>query len=288
MAGTLVETARAKINLTLRILGRRPDGYHEVSSLVAFAGIGDRLTLDPGPGLALEVAGAGAGAVSATDNLVLRAAEAARAAGPHLTLGRFRLEKTLPVAAGIGGGSADAAAALRLVQAANAGDCDDLDWKGLAASLGADVPVCLLGSPALMTGIGEKLTPLAPLPPCWIVLANPGVPLSTASVFRALEAPPLGGTSAAGQPTRFASFRGLIEALHAHANDMEPAALRLCPGVAVVGKALAGLSGAAIARMSGSGPTCFALFEKADDAVAGAEALTAAHPGWWIRAAPLS
>jgi 4-diphosphocytidyl-2-C-methyl-D-erythritol kinase len=285
----LAEPARAKVNLTLRVLGRRPDGYHELESLVVFAGsrAADLLTLAPGGPLSLDISGPGAGVL--TDpraNLVVRAAEAALRACPRLTVGAFRLEKHLPTAAGLGGGSADAAAALRLIRRANPEEAASIDWLALAASTGADVPVCMESRAALMAGLGERVVPLTRLPPVWAVLANPGVPLETRAVFKALGAPRLEAASEPALP-RFTGIADLIANLRDRPNDLEATAERLCPPVTEVREALARLDGARLARMSGSGPTCFALFATAAEAEAGALALRSAEPHWWVEAAPL-
>ena len=287
----LVETALAKVNLSLRVVGCRTDGYHELESVVAFATAGDRLSLAPGPAFALHVDGPFQTAL-AGENLVTKAvrltAEAAAAVGGRLLSGHIQLTKTLPVAAGLGGGSADAAAALRLLQRANPGLAGQLDWPHLALQLGADVPVCLISRAALMTGIGERLFPIANLPPAAILLANPRVPLSTADVFRALAASLVSSAEPAPpQPPAFRDFEHMIAVLQASGNDLEPVALRLCPPVGEVLACLARLPGARLVRMSGSGPTCFAVFATVAAAAAAAEALRQSQPIWWIAAASL-
>lgn len=290
-ARALEELAPAKINLCLHILGRRSDGYHELESLVAFASApaADQVTLEPGEPLRLEIDGPGAGALAGeTANLVQRAAEAAKRACPPLTLGTFRLAKRLPIAAGLGGGSADAAAALRLIRRANPQHAAEVDWMGIAASIGADVPVCLASRASLMTGRGEIVEPVAALPPVWAVLANPGVPLATGPVFKALGAPPYDATRPRDvfRPS-LATPDDLIGALAMRPNDLEASAARLCPAIIEVRSALLQLDGVRLARMSGSGPTCFALFATPDVAQAGARALRRDHPGWWVEAARL-
>jgi 4-diphosphocytidyl-2-C-methyl-D-erythritol kinase len=298
----LVETALAKVNLTLRVLGKRPDGYHELDSLVAFALTGDTLSLMPGESFRLEICGPGAGGLlrdaeagGSSPNLVERAVMAALEAAPDLEAGVFRLEKQLPIAAGIGGGSADAAAALRLLGRANADRAGAVDWMGIAAATGADVPVCFVNRCTFMGGLGERVTPAGALPPAWIVLANPRVPLATADVFRALRAAPISEGAAepgaietgTARPANFDDLDALLAYVDERPNDLEAAAGRLCPAVEVVRSALWELEGALIARMSGSGPTCFALFASAETAEAGARVLSAANPGWWVAAAPL-
>ena len=266
------ELAPAKVNLFLHVLGRRADGYHELDSLVVFAAIADRLSAAPGSALALEIVGPQAASLApAADNLVLRAARALPAPPPAL---RFTLEKTLPVAAGIGGGSADAAAALRLL--ARLGHAvAGADLAAMAATLGADVPVCLASRAARVGGVGERLGPAPRLPEFGLVLANPGVPLATVDVFRARSgafSPP------ALLPEAWASAAAMAADLARLHNDLEPPARALCPAIGPVLDALAALPGALLARLSGSGATCFAVF--ATPAAAEAAALCLPAP-WW-------
>lgn len=286
-AGAVVETAPAKLNLTLRVVGRRADGYHELESLVAFAGCGDRLTARPGSALSLEVTGPFAAALheAGAGNLVLRAARLlAQAAGVERGA-VLTLDKRLPVAAGLGGGSADAAATLRLLQRLWSLSLAEPRLQALAAELGADVPVCLLGRPAMMRGMGECLEPLPALPPAWLVLANPGMALGTSEVFRARS----GAFSAAGSlwvmPPRRAAH--LADCLRRSANDLEPAARALCPKIGTVLGALADNAGCLLARMSGSGASCFGLFVAREEAETAARRLREAQPDWWIQVAPL-
>lgn len=284
----LTARALAKVNLSLGVSGRRADGYHEIESLVAFAGTGDVVTLDTGRPLGLELAGPEAAAITGDTNLVIAAAKAALGVAPDLQVGHFRLEKHLPVASGIGGGSADAAAALRLIREANPQAGCHVDWMALASRIGSDVPVCLASRASLMCGRGERLSTLDALPPAALVLANPRVALQTADVFKALAAHPLdAGRDVIAQVPNIATFEALTAYLQQRPNDLEPAAIALCPVIADVRRALATLSGAQLVRMSGSGATCFALFKDRALADAGASALASAHPGWWVRAAPL-
>jgi 4-diphosphocytidyl-2-C-methyl-D-erythritol kinase len=284
----LRETARAKLNLTLEVLGRRGDGFHELRSLVAFARVGDRVELEPGRDLALTVEGPFGGTL-AGGNLVTAAAEAARAKRPAITLGHFRLIKMLPVAAGLGGGSADAAATLRLLARANPGALDGDDLRELAASLGSDVTVCLHSHPGLMTGRGEMVTAVQGLPACGVVLANPGLPLASASVYGALNAPPFPPSPPrAGDAPDFAqSFERLIDYARPRGNALEEPAMRLAPAIKQVLAALDALPGARLVRVSGSGPTCFALFASVDEAKAAAGRLAASHPTWWVMASEI-
>ncbi|MBU8541006.1 4-(cytidine 5'-diphospho)-2-C-methyl-D-erythritol kinase [Roseomonas tokyonensis] len=261
--------APAKVNLFLRVTGRRADGYHLLDSLAVFASIGDRVSAAPAAALRLTLGGPEAAALTAEpDNLVLRAARAlgaGRGAALHL-------DKHLPVASGIGGGSADAAAALRVL-AGLWGVSADL--PALAAGLGADVPVCLAGRPARMQGVGEVLSPVPPLPPCGLLLANPRLPLATPAVFRARQ----GGFSAPAElPAAWADAAALAEWLGPLGNDLQEAAITLCPPVAEVLAAIEAQPGCLLARMSGSGATCFGLFATPAQAEAAAAALPAE---WW-------
>jgi 4-diphosphocytidyl-2-C-methyl-D-erythritol kinase len=274
----LAEIAPAKVNLALHVTGRRADGYHLLDSLVVFPRIGDRLEAEPATGLSLSLAGPFAGALGAgADNLVLRAAETLRPPGQGAAL---RLVKALPVAAGIGGGSADAAAALRLLARL---------W-GVALppperviALGADVPVCLAGRSARMRGIGGDLDPVA-LPPFWIVLVNPCVPVATGPVFAGLASR---DNAPMGDPPPFAEAAALFDWLAAQRNDLEVSARVLAPVIGTVLEALAAQPGCALARMSGSGATAFGLFASEAPALAAATAIRAGEPRWWIAAAPV-
>jgi 4-diphosphocytidyl-2-C-methyl-D-erythritol kinase len=279
---TLSETARAKINLTLQVLGRRDDSYHEILSLVAFAQAGDMVELEPDAPLDLSVEGPFADAVGG-DNLILAAAGLAKALKPRAKLGRFRLLKRLPVAAGLGGGSADAAAALRLIARASGGELTDSDCAEIAVELGSDVSVCLESRPALMAGRGEKVSPVSGFPACAVLLANPRVPLATAPVYAALRAELLAVPASQVEAPNFGGdFEALIGYLLPHSNDLEGPAARLVPEIREVLASLSGLDGARIARLSGSGATCFALFATGAEAKRGAAALSASHPSWWI------
>jgi 4-diphosphocytidyl-2-C-methyl-D-erythritol kinase len=287
--GSLTEFAPAKVNLTLRVLGQLGDGYHAIESLVVFARIGDRVVLSPSDTLALTLRGPNAGAVGPPDdNLIIKAARALSAREPGLRLGRFVLEKRLPVAAGIGGGSADAAAALRLLARANGLTADDGRVFQAARATGADVPVCLDPRPRMMRGIGDILSGPLELPSLPAVLVNPGVALATKDVFRKLGLSP-------GQTVRYADqtpiprkraelFRFLMDG----PNDLESAAIALQPAIAKVLETLEALPDVRFARMSGSGSTCFALFLSQRAAAAAARHLGATHPDWWVRATTLS
>ena len=287
--------APAKLNLYLHLVGRRPDGYHLLDSLFAFADFGDEIEVVPDPGFSLSVEGPYAAAIdgAAEDNLVLRAARALaarpEASGPagKAPGARIRLVKNLPVAAGIGGGSADAAAALRALVALWSVEIAEEDLLALALSLGADVPACLAGRPVAVSGIGEVLVPAVALPPVHAVLANPNVPLPTGPVFKAFAAAgsPFSPPAPLARPPRDPA--ALAAELATRRNDLEAPALTLVPEVGTVLAALAAEPGALLARMSGSGATCFALFPDAPTADAAAARLARAHQGWWVKAAPL-
>jgi 4-diphosphocytidyl-2-C-methyl-D-erythritol kinase len=286
----LATRAPAKINLTLHILGRRADGYHELESLVAFSGAGDVLRLAPGPELTLAVDGPTAAAAGAgDDNLVLRAARRLAERAPGLTLGAFRLTKYLPVAAGIGGGSSDAAAALRLLAAANGLAPDDARLIEAARATGSDVPVCLSPRARFMRGAGEEIGAALDLPPLPAVLLNPGAPVATSSVFARLGLAPGERTGSRAHPAIAAGLdaEALTAALRKGRNDMEDAA---CVDAPVIVHALAVLSaarGCRLARMSGSGATCFAIFATRHAAANAAAAIRKHHPSWWVKTAVL-
>lgn len=286
-SGELTEFAPAKVNLTLHVLGRRPDGYHEIESLVVFADVGDRLTLVPDDVLELVVQGPTAASVGESDgNLVLKAARALADRVPDLRLGRFQLYKQLPVAAGLGGGSSDAAAALRLLAHANELSLGDSRLYAAAAATGADVPVCLDPRPRMMRGIGEILSDPIALPKLFAVLVNPGVAVATKDVFAALAAPAL---KAHAEPDDFvcADATDLVSVLGSRRNDLEAPAIGLQPVIADVLAELRAQPDCRLARISGSGATCFALLGTLSAAQAAARAISSAHPGWWVRATAL-
>jgi 4-diphosphocytidyl-2-C-methyl-D-erythritol kinase len=291
MRQALIETARAKVNLTLRVVGRRPDSYHDLESLVAFADFGDGIEFFPGTPPTVTVCGPFAAAIDGTNIAALaleRIAGAANAADTSIELGGVTIEKRLPVAAGIGGGSADAAAVLRAVRRANPARAATIDWHAVAASLGADVPVCLHSAAQFMWGTGHDTVVVPPLPPLPAILVNPGVPLATAGVFRALAAGPVPASHVAPTPPgRFRDVAAVMAYMGDHANDLEPAAVALCPPIGAVVAALRALPATRIARMSGSGPTCFALFDTPADAAAAARRIGAKEPGWWVEATTL-
>jgi 4-diphosphocytidyl-2-C-methyl-D-erythritol kinase len=291
----LTDEGRAKVNLTLRVIGRRVDGYHDLESVVAFADCADRLTLDPGEKLSLVTSGPLAQACGETsDNLVLKAAKLLAGRIPDLKLGAFTLEKMLPVAAGIGGGSADAAAALRLLARLNGLALDDVRLVDVALETGADVPVCLASHACDMTGVGESLLPLnLPKLPC--VMVNPCVPVATKDVFTALGLRNgellVGATDvfeSPAWPDGGATVDDWVEALAIVPNDLEAPAMRIQPVIGEVISALHSAYGALLARMSGSGATCFAIFADGAKAHAASETIRRDHPDWWVHAGILS
>ena len=273
----MTEAAPAKVNLFLHVLGRRGDGYHLLDSLVVFAAVADLLSAaaDAAPGL--DLAGPfGPALTPEADNLVLRAARALAAAAGRVGVPRLRLEKHLPVASGIGGGSADAAATLRLLARRWNLAPGTIDLGAIAAGLGADVPVCLLGRPARMGGIGEVLGPAPRLPHLGLALVNPGVPVATAAVFRARSA---AFSTPAALPAGWADAAAMAADLAALRNDLEAPARALYPPIAAVLAALGSSPQCLLARMSGSGATCFGLFP--DPPAAARAAAGLARPGWW-------
>lgn len=284
----LVTRAPAKINLTLHVLGRRAgDGYHELESLVAFGGVGDTLTLYPGGALGLTVSGPTAGPAGPTDdNLVLRAARHLAAQVPGLRLGLFHLVKRLPVAAGIGGGSSDAAAALRLLARLNGLAVGDPAVVAAARATGADVPVCLEPRARMMRGAGETIGPALGLAPLPAVLINPGVPVPTAPVFKALGLSVGEVLTGPAHPRIGNGFEAdaALAAIGPARNDLQAPALTVAP---VIGDALAALRdqpGCRLARMSGSGATVFGLFSDRHAAVRAARDIRRAKPAWWAAA----
>jgi 4-diphosphocytidyl-2-C-methyl-D-erythritol kinase len=288
LSGPLVANAPAKVNLTLRVLARRADGYHELESLVVFADGGDRLSFTPGGELALTVSGRTAAAAGDdADNLVLKAARALAARKGDLTLGAFELEKNLPVAAGLGGGSSDAAAALRLIAQANSLTPRDPHLYEAARATGADVPVCLDPRPRLMRGIGEKLSEPLMLPQLPAVLVNPGVALPTKDVFAGWKAGEAVAPFNLAAVARLESRDQLLQILRTQPNDLEAPAVVLQPVIADVLTVLHGFAGCQLARMSGSGATCFGLFTTATEADTAARILRAKNPNWWTQACTL-
>lgn len=273
----MAEPAPAKINLFLHVTGRRADGYHLLDSLAVFTALGDQVTAEPASDLSLHLEGPlGAALTAEPDNLVLRAARALAAEASVPALARLTLHKNLPVASGIGGGSADAAAAFRALCRLWNISPDRSVLHRLALALGADVPVCLASAPARMGGIGGDLSPAPRLPDCGIVLVNPGIAVSTPDVFRARRG---GFSPMADLPAAWGDAATMASDLRRLTNDLAEPAIGLQPVIADVLSALEGLSGCLLARMSGSGATCFGLFASAEAAEHAAASITQA--AWW-------
>jgi 4-diphosphocytidyl-2-C-methyl-D-erythritol kinase len=281
--------APAKINLYLHVTGLRPDGYHALDSLIVFADVHDTLRLAPAEDLSLIVEGPhGEGLSTDSENLVIKAADRLREAAGIETGAHMVLEKNLPVASGIGGGSADCAAALTGLARLWNVDTGAVNLAQLGLTLGADVPVCLFGRAAFMSGIGEEITNAPALPPAWLVLVNPGAGLSTPDVFEARRQPQCEKWSQPGRfeksPATVADFADLLKGRN---NDLTDAAIGLQPVIGDVLQALEGADGVLLTRMSGSGATCFGLFKDPMGAEHAAVELFSNHPQWWVRWAPL-
>ncbi len=271
----LTELALAKVNLFLHVTGRRADGYHDLDSLAVFPGAADQLTAAAAAALTLDFAGPfGAGLAGEPDNLVLRAARALAARAGIQAGARLVLHKHLPVASGIGGGSADAAAALRVLSRLWDVPLPDTDMHAIASRLGADVPVCLASLPARMAGVGGCLGPAPALPPLGMVLVNPLVAVSTSAVFQARTGP---SSPLARLPQSWPDMDSMVASLAETANDLEAPAVRLCPEIADVLAWLRAQPGCRLARMSGSGATCFGLFPPS----AAAAVARTAPAAWW-------
>jgi 4-diphosphocytidyl-2-C-methyl-D-erythritol kinase len=286
LPNTLTERAPAKINLTLHVTGRRADGWHTLESFVALSRGGDTLSLTGGEPLALSIEGPAAAACgNLDDNLVLRAARLFAERFRDAKLGSFHLVKRLPVAAGLGGGSSDAAAALRLLARANALSLADAGVIDAARATGADVPVCLMGRARMMRGVGDELGPHLALPPLIGLLVNPGEPVATREVFSLMKIAPGSATGFGGHPELYPNMapEALIAALRKGRNDMEAAACVLAPVIGDVLAVLGAAPGCRLARMSGSGATCFALFKDCRTAARAKKAIRRAHPSWWAK-----
>lgn len=274
--GGLSCLARAKVNLTLHVTGQRADGYHLLDSLVVFPEIGDCLHLGPGASHSLSISGDFAPGLRATpDNLILQAARMQAPDGG----GAFHLIKNLPIAAGIGGGSADAAAAARLL--ARRDGRAEVDLLGL----GADIPACQLSRPLRMRGIGDALEPVPELPSFWMILVNSGQSVPTGPVFAGLSQK---NNPAMGPLPQFSGLGALVAWLDAMRNDLQGPACRIAPDIADVLAAIDGAEGCLLARMSGSGGTCFGIFAAKDTGQAASRAIQAAHPDWWCAAAAVT
>jgi len=283
---SVVETAPAKLNLYLHVVGRRADGYHLLDSLIAFAECGDVLRAAPAATLSLSVDGPFAAALAGeSDNLVLKAARRLAEKNGEAGAAALSLSKNLPVAAGLGGGSADAAAALKALRRLWRAGIDDATLASIASGLGADVPMCLHGTPTFVQGIGEVLVSAPKLPPAGLVLVNPRIPLPTPQVFAARRGP-----FSAPAPFKEAPRDAgeLARLLGTRRNDLEAAATEIVPEIAEVLAALAASPGCRLARMSGSGATCFGLYDNTVTAGTTADWLLNRHHGWWIMATRLT
>jgi 4-diphosphocytidyl-2-C-methyl-D-erythritol kinase len=278
--------ARAKINLYLHVVGRRPDGYHLLDSLVVFAETGDEIAVAPGADLTLRIVGPFAGSLSADDdNLVLRAARGLRDLSGVRNGAAITLTKNLPVASGIGGGSADAAATLAALIALWNVAPDRAALEKLALSLGADVPVCLTGRASFMGGVGEEIAPVGTLPTAHLLLVNPGVATPTPAVFKARS----GGFSTVGRwASPFKDAGELAAALRSRGNDLTAAAITVTPMIRDVLSAIESTANCLLARLSGSGATCFGLYADAAAAEAARRKVLAANPDWWAVAARIA
>lgn len=275
--------ARSKVNLYLHVSGKRADGYHLLESLVVFPELGDSITIRKGKDLSLEVTGPFADSIGSTEeNLVLKAAhllktESGTDAGAHITL-----EKNLPVAAGVGGGSADAAATLKILNQLWNIDFSDDGLSRIGLTLGADIPACLYGKPAIMSGIGERISGLQKFPKFHILLVNSGHSVSTRDVFNRLR---ITGEVLPAGDFNVATTRDLFAGLTSMRNDLEIPAREVVPVIGEVLSAIRERKGCYLARMSGSGATCFGLFEDSEAAEAASYGLRARRPGWWVQAA---
>jgi len=279
---TLTQDAYAKVNLYLHVCGRRDNGYHELDSLIVFARTGDRITVSPADDLSLEITGPMARYIDGLtdDNLVMQAAKGLQQLCGTDQGARIVLDKRLPVAAGIGGGSGDAAATLKALCQLWRQFPDPCGLEDLALSLGADVPICMKGHANHVGGIGEVITPLPPLPDCWMVLVNPMVAVSTPAVFKARR----GDFSAAMPMGGEYDFTGFIAALKGRCNDLSAPAITIAPDIEKVLGTLDQQPGCRLARMSGSGATCFGLFAMKSEAEAAQKTLKSQHPDWWTAA----
>lgn len=289
-APALILSAPGKINLCLHVVGRRSDGYHLLESLAGFTALGDTLVFAAADRLTLERGGPEAGGLPAPDHdLILRAARALAAAAEIEPLARIKHVKRLPIGGGLGGGSSDAATTLIGLARLWRVDLMRVDLAELAEKLGADVPMCLMRRAAVMRGAGEALTPVAPLPAAPLLLVNPRRPAPTAEVFRRYAAGARPGRARhlpmLTPPPRDA--RELAAQLADCGNDLTPAAIETVPAIAEVLAALARLPGCLLARMTGSGATCFAIFAEEAELRAAERAIGAGHPDWWRAATEL-
>lgn len=278
------EFAPAKINLSLKILGKRKDGYHELQTLVTFADVGDILSFDATATFGLHIDGPFAkGLSSESDNLIAKASHAFQSAYPESETGQFTLTKNLPIASGIGGGSADAAAALRcLARANNMLDNPTPELEKIAARLGADVPMCLHAKTLFATGIGEEIHEAGETQKIPAVLVNPNNEISTAQIFKSL-AMSVSDTKIENHPPRFSTAEEFIDFVADARNDLQAPAAKLEPSITQMLTSLSKQKGCWATRMSGSGATCFGLFETTEQSQRASEEISKANPGWWVK-----
>ncbi len=279
-----VAAAPAKINLWLHVGKKRRDGYHKLTSLIVFADVFDEMKAEHPDSLSLKVDGPNGDGLAVEENLVMQAARHfARKMHKKDRGAALHLKKNIPVAAGLGGGSADAAATMRALNELWDTNAPISRLQDLAHKIGADVPVCIDPRPTIVDGIGERLAPLESWPHLDAVLVNPGRPLSTAEVFRSYDAEGRHEPHRLQPPLGLADRDGALALIREGANELEHSAITLCPAIQEVLDALGETKECRLARMSGSGPTCFGLYDTEDAAKAAAEALTSAHPDWWVR-----
>ena len=278
------ERAPAKVNLSLRVHGRRSDGFHEISSLVAFASLADTLTVSRAEANALSVTGPFSSPLEGSENLVTLAVSKFRKHCPSAQPLSVTLDKQIPVAAGLGGGSADAAAMLRVLNDMTPNSLSAQQLDDCAASLGSDVMVCLRSSTAWMLGRGEIIRLISDFPPLPAILVNPGVQLTAGEVYGALAAPPLQSEDIVqdAQLPDFASVADVMAFIAENENDLQPPAIRLAPVINEVIQVIESVEGCALARMSGSGSTCFGIFGSRADAAEARTRIANAHPDWWV------
>jgi 4-diphosphocytidyl-2-C-methyl-D-erythritol kinase len=288
MVAKLKCLAKAKVNLTLNVLYKRDDGYHELISLVTFADFGDTLELDCAKALGLSIEGDELNQIGdLKNNLVLRAATRFLERFPKAHLGHFHLIKRIPIAAGLGGGSADAAAALRLLAELNNIELDNPALHDIAIKLGADVPVCLTSQTRFMSGIGEKLGDVLDIPPFWSVLINPHIAVSTADVFGKLKLS-LQHKTVTPINIKFKNNECLYSWLSTQKNDLQAPAINLQPKIADVMTALGRITKPNLIRMSGSGSTCFALYTSKQASLEAEMVMKQTYPDWWVKAVKLN
>lgn len=282
--------APAKVNLFLHIGAKRPDNYHELKSLVVFASVGDTVTVEPSKAMSLSVTGDyGSGLETDSTNLVLKSAHAlmqwAKTNGHATPPVHLTLEKSLPIASGIGGGSSDAAATLHLLTSHWKLPLHLQDLSDIGASIGADVPVCLRASPSIMSGIGEVIEQAPSFPEFALVLVNPNLSVPTATVFQALRA--RSGAYSPNWPGKFSNLREFVAIIDRTANDLAPPAKSLAPVLMRVEQSLVSTQGCLLARMSGSGATCFGIYPTLQAATSAARQIRAQYENWWVTEASL-